>query len=324
VIDQIDMSMPLGPAMKITIVVLVLFAPLSGAFAQNPSGIKFTRNIIIARIGGSDITLDTAVREGASAGPASPAVLMIHGGNWSKGNAHGSFLPLVPSPGLCYAENGYFVASVGYRLSGVAKWPAQIQDCKLAIRYLRAHAKELNLIPDRIAVCGFSAGAHLAGCVGVMQDVPEMEGDGGYPTVSSRVQAVVLVSAPVDMTVFFTDRDGPVKGGAENTELFGDGWRDQPELLRRASLTFYVKPGLPPFWLGTSDRDHAVSFKQVNRLADALKGAHVPMEYLFVKNAVHGLIAPPDAKARGRPDPVPSPVDSTAMTLRFLDRYLKR
>ena len=262
---------------RTTLFVIALILPLA-ASGQNPprnlpkekitEGLEIQRDIEIGKVNGIPILLDTAVRKDAATGDPLPAVLMIHGGGWKNGNARASMGPVLPNPGLYYAQNGYFVASVGYRLSGQAKWPAQIQDCKLAIRYLRANAKKLNIDPNRVGCCGFSAGGHLAGCLGTMQEVPEMEGDGGNATVSSRVQAVVMLSGPVNMTFYFDKKGGGSKAEEYKTELFGAGWKEHPEILKKASSDYYVKAGLPPFWIGTADKDQAVPVEQADVLGD--------------------------------------------------------
>jgi acetyl esterase/lipase len=291
--------------------------------AKLDTDIEIKRDIEIDKINGIPVLLDTAVRKSAAATAPLPAILMIHGGGWKNGNAHACLGQVMPNPGLYYAQNGYFVASVGYRLSGQAKWPAQIQDCKLAVRYLRAHATALNIDPDRIGCCGFSAGGHLAGCLGAMQDAPEMEGDGGYGDVSSRVQAVVMLSGPVDMTCYFDKKGGGSKAEEYKTDLFGEGWKQRPEILLQASSHHYAKAGLPPFWIGTSDKDAAAPVEQAIVLRDALGKNGVTFEFLLMKNGGHGLGPIKDHKAKGIGDPAPSPEEAKAMTLRFLDKHLK-
>jgi acetyl esterase/lipase len=286
-------------------------------------GLEIKHDIKIGEVNGIPILLETAVKKDAATGSPLPAILMIHGGGWKNGTARGSMGADLPNPGIYYAQNGYFVASVGYRLSGQAKWPAQIQDCKLAIRYLRANARELNIDPNRIGCCGFSAGGHLAGCLGTMQDTPDMEGYGGYANFSSRVQAVVMLSGPVDMTFYFDKRGNGSKAEEYKNELFGEGWKTNPDILKKASSNYYVKPGLPSFWIGTSDKDQAEPVEQADVLADALRKAGVTFEYVLMKNGGHGLGAIKEREAKGIGVPVPTPEEAKEMTLRFFDKYLK-
>jgi acetyl esterase/lipase len=100
-------------------------------------------------------------------------VIVIHGGGWSKGTYKDHV-------GINLAMKGYFVANVEYRLSGEAKWPAQIEDCKMAVRWLRANAAKYNIDPNHIGCMGSSAGGHLAACLGTMGDDKKFEGNGGY------------------------------------------------------------------------------------------------------------------------------------------------
>ncbi len=121
-----------------------------------------------------------------------PLVIWIHGGGWEAGNKDNP-------PGLGLLKKGYALASINYRLSQEAKFPAQIEDCKAAIRFLRANAKKYNLDPDHFGVWGASAGGHLVALLGTTGGVKELEGDGPNKEESSAVQAVVDWFGPTDM-----------------------------------------------------------------------------------------------------------------------------
>src|SRR5215207_5470184 len=114
-----------------------------------------------------------------------PGLIWVHGGAFRHGSKDSGIAKL-----FSFARRGYVCASIEYRLSGEATWPAQIEDCKCAVRYLRAHAHELGLDPERIGAWGSSAGGHLVAMLGVAPDRPELEGRGGWAEHSSRVQAV--------------------------------------------------------------------------------------------------------------------------------------
>src|SRR5260370_16837115 len=120
----------------------------------------------------------------------SPAVLWLHGGGWERGDKNGS------SGARFLASAGFVTASIYYRLSGEAKFPAAIEDCKCAIRYLRANAAQYGIDPERIGVAGASAGGHLALLVGTADEKAGLEGTGGWPNVSSGVKAVVSFFGP--------------------------------------------------------------------------------------------------------------------------------
>jgi acetyl esterase/lipase len=123
-----------------------------------------------------------------------PVIVWIHGGAWIGGNKD-SGIPLL----LPFAKRGYLGASISYRFSKEAKFPAQIEDCKCAIRFLRAKAKEFNIDPERIGVWGASAGGHLSAMLGTAGDVKELEGSGGWEGFSSRVSAVCDWFGPSDL-----------------------------------------------------------------------------------------------------------------------------
>ena len=126
-----------------------------------------------------------------------PVVALIHGGGWVNGDRLG-----YAAAAIQFSRTGdYAAVTVGYRLTKEAHWPAQVYDCKAAIRWIRAHAKEFNLDPDKIAVMGSSAGGHLSSLLGTSGDVKVLEGDlGPNTTFSSRVQCVVNLCGPEDFT----------------------------------------------------------------------------------------------------------------------------
>ena len=143
----------------------------------------------------------------AAASAPLPLIVWIHGGAWhSIPTARNDF-----TPGRM-VKRGYALASIDYRDSKTAKFPAQIQDCKAAARWLRAHAKDFGLAPQRFGAWGISAGGYLAALLGTSGGEPEIEGDGGNTGFSSRVQAVCDFFGPTD----FFQMDAPE--AAKNTE----------------------------------------------------------------------------------------------------------
>ena len=241
-----------------------------------------------------------------------PAVLWIHGGGWSGGNHKGN-------RAASLAAQGYFTASIEYRLSGEAKWPAQIEDCKLGVRWLRANASKYNVNPDRIGVWGSSAGGHLVACLGTMDD-KRFEGSGGYPGVSSRVQAVVDFCGPAD----FTRGSGGIQGATDRDAsaplgLFGAPYREKPDLWKDGSPIVYAKSGLPPFLIVHGDHDATVPHNQSARFAEALKKCGVPVDLLTVKGGGHGMSALP-----GQPPAEPDQKTIQETVLAFFDKHLKK
>ena len=223
--------------------------------------------------------------------PPVPVVVWVHGGGWANGDKSPSkqFLQLLP--------RGIAVASINYRLSGQAPFPAQIHDCKGAIRYLRAHAKEYQIDPNRIGVWGVSAGGHLAALLGTSGDVKEIEGNvGGNRGVSSRVQAVSDYAGPTDLgQVFAQGANDPVfmnnvvlRGYYENL-LGGGPVETHPELIRMANPITYISADNPPFQIFHGDKDVMVPIGQGQLLAEALKAKGVSCEYTVLVGMGHGF-----------------------------------
>ena len=153
-----------------------------------PAGVKAMRDVEYARVDGKPLLLDLYLP--AKAAQPMPVIVWIHGGAWRAGSKE-------RCPAIPMAAQGYAVASINYRLTNVATFPAQIYDCKAAIRWMRAHAKEYGFDPDRIGVWGGSAGGHLVSLLGTSGGVKELEGDvGGNLNFSSRVQAVAVFCGP--------------------------------------------------------------------------------------------------------------------------------
>jgi acetyl esterase/lipase len=236
-----------------------------------------------------------------------PAVIYIHGGGWIGGNYK-------PSPIQALARQGYFAASIEYRLSSEAKWPAQIQDCKLAVRWLRANSQKFGVDQNRIGVWGESAGGHLVACLGTMADEKEFEGNGGWPDASSAVQAVVDFYGPTD----FIDPGHYSPQAIDLTEkLFGVPHAQNPDLWKSGSPLAYVKAGDPPMLLIHGDADTLVPIAQSIVFDAALTKAGVPHQFVTVKNGTHGFGAAPGTTID------PSRDEINRITLAFLNKYLK-
>src|SRR5215813_10908607 len=145
---------------------------------------------------GRSLSLD-ALRPERDSGTALPVVLWLHGGGWYSGDKrfviHTHKLDFL-------VRSGFVVASVEYRLSDEASFPAQIHDVKAALRWLRARPEVLGIDPERVAIAGFSAGAHLAALAATTAGVPELEGESGSPGYSTRVRAAIAMAPPTDFT----------------------------------------------------------------------------------------------------------------------------
>jgi len=202
-----------------------------------------------------------------------PVAMYVHGGGWRKGDkergAGGSELPALQ-------QAGFLAVAVNYRLAPEYELPAMIEDVKCAVRFLRAHADEYNLDPNRIGVFGGSAGGHLVSMLGVTDESAGFD-VGEYLDQSSRVQAVVDMFGPVDLT-------DAVAGDSETVQsALGDF---DPAL---ASPITYVTPEDPPFLIIHGDADKLVPLAQSQSLLAALQAVGVPAELVVVTNAGHGL-----------------------------------
>jgi len=219
-----------------------------------------------------------------------PVVVFLHGGGWRLGSRHlagPAYRGQTPTPFERVAQAGIAVASVDYRLSGEAVFPAQLHDAKAAVRWLRARAGELGVDPDRIAAWGESAGAHLAALLGLVGD-QAMEGDVGVAGTSSAVSAVVAWYAPTDLAAVAADLGvDPHDPATREAQLLGAPAVDVPELAAQASPVTHVSPEAPPFLLLHGAADRMIPCVQSERLYDALVEAGVEAELDIYEDADH-------------------------------------
>jgi acetyl esterase/lipase len=259
----------------------LLLGGVAPAWAQDrprglPEGAKVLRDLAYVKDGHERQRLDLYLPAKA-AGPL-PVVVWVHGGAWLAGGK--DRCPAVPLVG-----KGYAVASVNYRLSQHARFPAQIEDCKAAVRWLRAHAREYNLDAEHIGVWGASAGGHLVALLGTTGGVKELEGKGGNLDRSSRVQAVVDLFGPTD---FLRMGGGHDKPDSPESRLIGGAIQQNKDKAARANPITYVKKDAPPFLILHGDRDRTVPLGQSELLAEALRKAGVEVTFRPIEGAGHG------------------------------------
>ena len=228
-----------------------------------------------------------------------PVVALIHGGGWVNGDRIG-----YASLGIQLARTGdYAAVGVGYRLTKEAHWPSQVYDCKAAIRWIRAHAKELGLDADKIAVWGSSAGGHLSSLLGTSGDVKELEGDLGPNTsFSSRVQCVVNLCGPEDFTqaLMFTQEGQPIWKDDAVSGLLGGNAPDKTAEAKAASPVTHVSKNDPPFITFQGTKDQRVSFRHAETIHAALQKAGVNSLLVPITNGGHGSVGHPEVKVRGQ------------------------
>ncbi len=218
-----------------------------------------------------------------------PVVVWIHGGGWRAGSKD-----RCPAVGLL--RKGFAVASVNYRLSQHAPFPAQIEDCKAAIRWLRANAKKYNLDPNHIGVWGGSAGGHLVALLGTSGDVKQLEGKSGNLDQSSRVQCVVDFFGPTDLTRVSPQQNKP---DSPVSLLLGGPLPEKKELAVKASPVTYITKDDPPFLILHGDQDDVVPINQSELLDEALRKAGVDCTFIRVTGNGHGgpdFLAPKNRK----------------------------
>ena len=269
------------------------------------ANVAIQRDLVYKRINGAVLTLDLYCPEKVS-GPL-PVIVWIHSGGWSRGRKE-------RCPAVTLVQDGYAVASIDYRLTTTAPFPAQIEDCKAAVRWLRANASTYHLDPDHIGVWGHSAGGHLAALLGTSGGVRELEGTGDNMSYSSRVQAVCVVSGPGDLLQLYRAATGPsgtemnpkVKPALE--ALIGVPVEENKTKAMAASPITYVSKDDPPFLIIHGEIDSTVPVSQAESFAAALKAAGVETTLEIAPGRGHGA---------GGPKFQP-------MIKAFFDKYLKK
>lgn len=298
--------------MRITVglVLILLFLATSFVLAQRqgtaespkvPDGITVHRDIVYVADGHERQKLDLYIPD---EGENLPLIIWIHGGAWLGGDKT-HYNPRE------YLKSGYAGASINYRLSQHAIFPAQIEDVKAAVRWLRANAETYRLNPNRFAAWGSSAGGHLVAMLGTTGDVAEFE-VGGNLEVSSRVQAVVDYYGPTDFLQMDAHRlpDGLVHDAPDSPEskLVGGPIQEHKDRVARANPITYVSDDDSPFLIIHGDQDKLVPYQQSVLLKDALEKAGVPVTFYKVEGGGHGWFRDPK---------VPE------LTKAFLEQHLK-
>jgi len=259
---------------RLVALVLLLLLPSAMSAAVQP-------DLTFARVDGQELKLDLYLPDDAK--PVG-LIVWVHGGAW-RGGARSS----VDVKGL--TAFGWAIASVDYRLSTVARFPAQVHDIKAAIRYLRANAARFGYPADRFVVGGSSAGAHLAALVGVSNGLAELEGGvGDSPRVSSDVQGILDLYGASDLTTILgqsTPHGLSVRVPALDL-LLGGQPAAVPDLARLASPVFQLDPRDPPLFLVHGGSDPQMPPEQSRQLAAAYEKLGRPLHFEIIPGAKHG------------------------------------
>jgi acetyl esterase/lipase len=216
-----------------------------------------------------------------------PLVIWVHGGGWQNGSKNGN------NPAMQLLARGYAVAAVNYRLSQHAVFPAQIHDCKAAVRFLRANAGKYNLNPAAFGVWGSSAGGHLVTLLGTSGGNPALDPTPGKSIVSDRVQAVCDFYGPTDLAKM-GEQSGPnskIDHNAPNSpesRLIGGPIQENKDKAAKANPVEYVSKDSPPFLILHGDADPLVPLAQSELLVAALKKVGAEVELVVIKGGGHG------------------------------------
>ncbi len=275
--------------------------------------VKVERDVVYANIDGLKLRMDIA--RPTTPGPH-PAVVGFHGGAWKYGNKADlsrstiGFFDFGGTGGRSLietvAKDGYVAVSVQYRLAPDHKWPAQIEDAKTAIRFLRENAKAYDIDPEHMGAFGFSAGGHIAALLGTTDSDDGLDGK-LYPNQSSEVQCVVDYFGPTDMTLY-AESPGLEKGYM--VPLFGKKMAAAPDIYKQASPLYHVKKTNAPILICHGTADLIVPIIHSERFLDKLEAAKVPCRMISVKGKGHGWTGDPAVECRKE-------------SMKFMDQYLK-
>jgi acetyl esterase/lipase len=261
------------------------------------------QNIVYGKGGEVDLKLDLYRQKIHVEDPTSiqPGLIVIHGGAWRSGNKESMRV-------FCeqFARNGYVVASISYRLIPTATFPSQVEDCKCAVRWMRANADTHRIDPDRIGAMGGSAGGHLAMMLGYMDDEDGLQGTGGHEGYSSQVQCVVNYFGPF----IFTIRDWKKSDEHLLVDFLGGTLDEAPEAYRRASPATYVDSDDAPTITLHGTQDPLVPYGQAALVHAYLRGAGVDSHLELVPGAAHGWLGKELQHTQ-------------RLSLEFLDKHLK-
>lgn len=253
--------------------------PIVDMKMADPDDVTVNRGVEYGTGGGRPLQLDLYSPKKKKPDNAAPALIFIHGGAWKSGRRSDYHFY-----GVKFAQRGFVVATISYRLLREAPFPAAVQDAKCAVRWMRANAASLGVDPDRIAVAGGSAGGHLSMMVGYSSDVAKLEGEGGNAGVSSRVQAVVNLYGPADLTTPFGVESPLVKNF-----LGGRTFAESPDTYRLASPMTHLSKGDPPTLIFHGTIDDTVPVAQADLLTARLKELGIPFRYDRLDGWPHAL-----------------------------------
>jgi acetyl esterase/lipase len=276
-----------------------LLCVLGGGWAQEPSDVRIEKNVSYLpaeRAEQADLYLPPKFEEGKKY----PGVLIIHGGGWTGGKRDAAREINI---GTTLASHGYVCMSIDYLLHDPASdkscWPQNLQDCKTAVRWMRANRERLHLDPGHIGVIGGSAGGHLSCMVGVTQPSDGLDPAGPYGDQSCAVSCVVDLYGPADLTT------GKDIAALRKTRS------EAPELYKAFSVITYLDKNDPPVLILHGTADTTVPLAQSELLAAELQKRGIEHQFVVVEGAPHTFHLQPKQK------------DLRPVVLAFFDKHLK-
>lgn len=240
------------------------------------------KDIVYHIINEDTLLLDIFWHEDASI--KEPLIVWIHGGGWRKGSKNN------PREAVKLLDHGFAVASIDYRLSDQAKFPAQIMDCKAAIRWLKANGTQFNIDTSKVAVWGSSAGGHLSALIGTSWHKRDWDVFGPHQNISSKVAAVCDWYGPTDF-LKMNDRPGKFDHNAPDSPeglLVGGPIFENLEVVKAANPITHITKDTPPFLIMHGKKDELVLWEQSQMLHDALLARGVSSQLLLFENMKHG------------------------------------
>ncbi len=242
-----------------------------------PNGIIAHTDLVFGRGGARALKLDLYA-PAAKSGRMRPGVVLVHGGGWAGGNRQ-SFRAMAQQ----LARRGFVAATIDYRLSGEARFPSAVEDCKAAVRWMRANAKKHRIDPERIGAVGGSAGGHLASMVALTGDSKLFEGKGGHPDASSALQAAVIMGAGVDQVTRALEAKKPI---ANQLTFFGGPYEKRKEAYAQGSPITHISKGDPPILIIEGEKDSpGERYPAFRRKLDEAGVAH---RLVIVQGGKHG------------------------------------
>jgi acetyl esterase/lipase len=258
--------------------------------ASAPGRVGVENGVVFGHGGGRELRCDVFTPPAGTSNGV--GVLLVHGGGWVEGDRS-----QLRGYGILLGRLGYTCVASEYRLSGEAKWPAQLHDVKTALRWMRANATTLGIDPRRIAVSGNSAGAHLALMLAATPAHPDLEGDGGHAGEATDVTACIAFYAPTDLGATHTAEESKrtVPGGALPTLSAAVAYLLGEDLsagrVAKASPITYASADFPPTLLITGNRDEIVPAGESERMYRALTKAGATTELHIYAGAPHAFDA---------------------------------